>query len=85
MRNLFTLLFGRRVTGKPIHTEIERKTNAIIAGCDEVSQEVHKKKNQTTVDWGEIQQQARAVKREADKLNRVIDTAYMIAKATGNI
>lgn len=67
-----------------VHEEIKAKAEAVVQGTDEISQQIHDTKNEGQVGFLQIQKQARTVSKEAEKLNKMIDTAVAIAQATGN-
>lgn len=75
----------KKIFGSKKHTEAIQKTQEIILGADEKSAEVHKNKNYMTSELGKISAQARKVQKESERLNKLVDTAYMIAKSTGNM
>lgn len=81
MTDFINRLLGRNKE----HSDIMDKNQEVILGTDKKSQQVHNMKNQYTKELLKISSQAKKVGKEAEKLTVMIDTAYMIAKSTGNM
>jgi len=80
--------FMRRIFGKNEqvrHDDVMKKSQQVVMGTDPKSQTVHRLKNNYTKELLKISKQAKRVQKESEKLVKIVDTAYHIAKVTGNM